>query len=207
MPVVVFLLDAMRYDYISEETTPFLHKCSQNGRYYKHVIPSVGFCERTEILTGQTPNESGFFTAIGYDPENSPFKSVKSLRFFELIEQCIPGTVTFRKLKRYYRVFIAILFRKFFGIKMNSYCIPFSLLRYFNLTEDGIDGSGNSSLLAPSILELLKKKNLSYFIDSVPRSRILARIRLVIPKTRTWAKSHCPAQADRFLLNKKTISA
>ena len=29
----------------------------------KHIIPSAGFCERTEIFTGKRPNESGFFLA------------------------------------------------------------------------------------------------------------------------------------------------
>lgn len=172
MHVVFFLLDAMRHDYISAKTTPFLYKCSQNGRYYRHVIPSFGFCERTEILTGLKPNESGFFTAIGYDPENSPFKSIKSLQLFESIENYIPRNLQELWIKangcfcRYYRALISKLVMKLSGNRMNSYHIPFSLLPYFNLTEDRINHREKGAFPSPSILELLEKRNLRYFYES-----------------------------------------
>ena len=38
---------------------------------------------------GLKPNESGFFTAIGFDPENSPYKDDKILNFLGDIETII----------------------------------------------------------------------------------------------------------------------
>jgi len=172
MPVVAFLLDAMRHDYITERDTPFLWRCGQEGKYYKHVVPSFGFCERTEILAGLTPEESGFFTAIGYDPENSPFKGMKLLPLFDIIERFIPkklrvpGQDTPGGFYRYYRGAVSKFFRKFHNVGMNTYCIPFSLLPYFNLTEDRIDHRGKGAFPTPSILELLGNRSLSYYYDS-----------------------------------------
>ena len=172
MAVVLFLIDAMRHDYITEHNTPFLWRCGQEGKYYKHVIPSFGFCERTEILTGLTPKESGFFTAIGFDPENSPFKSIKFLQLFESIENYIPRNISVPGIKaagsyyRYYRALMSILFRNFSEIRMNSYHIPFTLLPYFNLTEDRIDHREKGAFPVASILELLENRELSYYYDS-----------------------------------------
>lgn len=172
MAVVFFLLDAMRHDYITERDTPFLWRCGQEGEYSKHVIPSFGFCERTEILTGLQPSESGFFTAIGYDPENSPFKEMKLLPLFDIIERFIPkklrvpGKDTTGGFCRYYRGAMSKLFRKFFDSGMSTYCIPFSLLPYFNLTEDRIDHRCKDAFPTPSVLQLLENRGQSYFYDS-----------------------------------------
>jgi len=172
MPVVFFLLDAMRHDYISAKTTPFLHKCSQNGIYYRHVIPSFGFCERTEILTGLRPDESGFFTAIGYDPENSPFNSIKFLFLLQFLGRFvpkkipIPSVVTPGGFYRYYRALMSKLLIKLSDIRMNSYSIPFTLLPYFNLTEDRIDHREKELFSKPSILEHLENRDLEYYYDS-----------------------------------------
>lgn len=51
MPVVFFLIDAMRDDYVTEADTPFLHRLSREGEYVRKIYPSLGFCERVEILT------------------------------------------------------------------------------------------------------------------------------------------------------------
>ncbi len=172
MAIVFFLLDAMRHDYITERDTPFLWRCGQEGEYYKHVIPSFGFCERTEILTGLTPKESGFFTAIGYDPENSPFKGKKILPLFDIIERFIPkklrvpGSDTTGGFYRYYRGAMSRFLRKFSNSGMSTYCIPFNLLPYFNLTEDRIDHRCEDAFPTPSILQLLENRGQSYFYDS-----------------------------------------
>jgi len=172
MAVVLFLLDAMRHDYITEHNTPFLWRCGQEGKYYKHVIPSFGFCERTEILTGLTPKESGFFTAIGFDPENSPFRRIKLLPLFDVFEWFIPkkfripGKTTPGGFYRYYRGMVSKLLSLFSNNMMNSYCIPFHLLPYFSLTEDRIDHREKGAFPAASILELLENRELSYYYDS-----------------------------------------
>jgi predicted AlkP superfamily pyrophosphatase or phosphodiesterase len=172
MAVVFFLLDAMRYDYITEQNTPFLWRCGQEGEYYKHVIPSSGFCERTEILTGLTSEQSGFFTAIGYDPENSPFKGMKLLPLLDIVEKFIPrklrvpGKDTPGGFYRSYKGAMSKLLRRFSNSGISIYCIPFSLLPYFNLTEDRVDHRCKGAFPIPSVLQLLENRGQTYFYDS-----------------------------------------
>ena len=85
--VILVLIDALRSDYITEEDSPFLYKFASNNRYCKKVTQSRSFCERAEIFTGLSPRESGYFTAIGYGPEDSPYKGMKILSAFSLFEK------------------------------------------------------------------------------------------------------------------------
>lgn len=149
MTAVFLLLDAFRFDYLSKEYTPFLWESAQKGEHYERVIPSLGFCERSEILSGLKPAETGFLTAIGYDPADSPFSKFRHLLF---LEPFFPGV---------YRRFV----RKF-SDGMNTYEIPSSLLEYWNLTEDKIDHRLDEAFSSPTILSLLKKSGKSYFYDS-----------------------------------------
>ena len=164
-------MDAMRSDYISKDTTPFLWKCSKEGEYYKRVIPNFGFCERTEIFTGQTPKESGFFTAIGYDPNNSPFKDIIGLRIFSFIEELIAPRIILKQTDSYnilYRIYRKIfnkwIIRQTKGISPQS--IPISLLKYWDLTEDKIDLRDGNAFNVPSIFSLLSENGKTYFYDS-----------------------------------------
>jgi hypothetical protein len=164
-------MDAMRSDYIKDETTPFLLKCSNEGEYYKKVIPNFGFCERTEIFTGQTPVESGFFTAIGYDPTNSPFKNIKGLRLLEFIENIVPENLGIPGIippGSFYQLFRKLLnkwiIRQTNGVSSQN--IPVSLLRYWDLTEDKYDHRDSNAFDVPSIFTLLCNKGRSYYYDS-----------------------------------------
>ncbi len=174
MPVILVLIDALRYDYISEDRTPFLFHCAKNGEYYKRVIPSYGFCERTEILSGLEPAESGYFTAIGYDPTQSPYLEKRKYKIFDIIENYIPVKLYNPFRKRYHNIrkkFRNMVSTKIFLTKkistpLRPYNIPFSYLPYFTLTEDGNNNSESSVSSKRSILTLLKNKNQKYFIDS-----------------------------------------
>jgi len=171
MSTVLYLMDAMRSDYINVETTPFLFECSNQGEYYKKVIPNFGFCERTEIFTGQTAKDSGYFTAIGYDPLNSPFKNIKGLRYIEVLEKLF--SINYRGLGLLpqgssYRLFRKIvnqwLVNRTNGVSSQN--IPISLLPYWDLTEDKIDIRDESAFNVPSIFTLLSNRGKTYYYDS-----------------------------------------
>jgi hypothetical protein len=174
MPVILILIDAMRYDYISKNVTPFLYDCCQKGEYYTHVIPSYGFCERTEILSGLNPAESGYFTAIGYDPENSPYKTKPSYRIFDIIVNSLPNKIYNPISKRGYKVrqkfreIIKSNFIKNHNIpnSYSPYNIPFSFLPYFNLTEDAAELAPLDQTIKRSVLTLLDKSGKKYFSDA-----------------------------------------
>ena len=170
MATFLFVCDAMRSDYISKEITPFLWGCLQNGEYYKKVIPGYGFCERTEILTGLHSSESGFFTAIGYDPDNSTYNGIKYLKALEYMERIIPKTlkVPFKKNPGgFYRAFRnlinKILLFKYSINSLKPYAIPYSFLPYFTLTEDNINFLQKNQFKVPSIIDLLKDRKKKYF--------------------------------------------
>lgn len=171
MATVLLLLDALRHDYVNEIDTPFLYKCSKQGEYYKKVIPSYGFCERSEILTGEKPNKTGFFTAIGYDPRESPYKDIKYVPLLKFIEQFIPKNLRVPGkehpggVNRLYRRFLRkVLSGDKYG--MGVYNIPVEFLSKFSLTEDKIDHRNPNAFCVPSILSLLKEKRGSYNYDS-----------------------------------------
>jgi predicted AlkP superfamily pyrophosphatase or phosphodiesterase len=171
MATVLLLLDAFRSSYISEKNTPFLNKISKEGFYCPSVEQSYGFCERTEILTGLIGKESGFFTAIGYDPLNSPFKNLKGLYLLEIIENLLlyflrlfPSKYASKAQKKI-RYYISFYFKKK-GIKMPSYLIPISWLKYFSLTEDQHDHRNSNVFKVKSILDLITENNMRYFYES-----------------------------------------
>tara|TARA_B100000242_G_scaffold3345_1_gene1984 strand:+ start:889 stop:2088 length:1200 start_codon:yes stop_codon:yes gene_type:complete len=132
--VILVLLDAFRCDYISRENTPNLFDLIDDSKYYKKIVPSFGFCERTEILVGKSSLESGYFTALGYDPKNSPYKDLEIvLTIFEFLESKSPEIV-----KKVLRRFFWYLYKKKPGTFF-PFNIPFKKLSDFRLTEDGFD--------------------------------------------------------------------
>ena len=61
--VLIVLVDALRWDYLNKQDTPFLHSLSKQGLYVRKLITGYGFCERSEILTGATSSVTGNFPA------------------------------------------------------------------------------------------------------------------------------------------------
>lgn len=135
--IVLVILDAFRGDYIDKKNTPFLYKISKHpqSHYVKSLVPSFGFCERTEILTGKSSIESGYFTALGFNPEHSPYLPYRpALNLFHLLEKIFPFFITKKILRR--------LFWLFFKNKKGTFYpfnIPFNSLSKYCLTEDGLD--------------------------------------------------------------------
>jgi len=180
LKTVLFLCDAFRSNYLSEEYTPFLFNCSRNGIYVKNIIPSGGFCERTEIFNGQKPNESGFFTAIGFDPENSPYKDKIFLSFLGKIELQIYNLLkrmsypSNNELKLFFRMMlIRVYFYNNIRLKfLKPYKIPLFLLKYFNLTEDEFDFFENSINIDKSIFNDIVGSGKNIFTQSFTSLRM-----------------------------------
>ena len=167
----LILMDAFRHDYLKREVTPFLWSCARQGEYYQRVVQSLGFCERAEILSGLKPDSTGFFTAIGYDPQNSPYRSIRGLGIFDVVEKI--GLIGLRCLSSYFASKCHARLRGYInryfwnkGISMSTFMIPPAFLKYFSLTEDGVDIRKPEAFPEPSIFTLLKKAGKDYFYDS-----------------------------------------
>lgn len=145
--LILVIIDALRSDYISKNDSPFLHNFAENNRHYKYVKQSRSFCERSEIFTGLSPRESGYFAAIGFDPKDSPYKDLGWLVFFTYLDIFFSGNKLYENFKR--RLLKFSLKKK--GRVMSNYSIPSSILKFFSLTEDkhdfrlkeGFDGKDN----------------------------------------------------------------
>ena len=174
MAVVLVLLDALRYDYINDQTTPFLNSLTGSSQYYKHIVPSYGFCERTEILSGLKPDQSGYFTAIGYDIQGSPFFARKENLYVDRIFEMLPEQAKIPFLERtlnfkyYFRKIYSqyILKNRKTRNSLKPYNIPFSFLPYFNLTEDSEESPYENVSKQYSILKLLEESGKSYSLES-----------------------------------------
>ncbi|HDS1207144.1 TPA: alkaline phosphatase family protein [Shewanella algae] len=103
--------------------------------HYCKVKPSFGFCERSEIFSGLTPLQSNNFTAIGHDPENSPFKKLAFI--LKLLHKVLPRSQDSFIHRNTRRLINKIL--KKLGFGLGCYRIPLCDLADYRLTEDQYD--------------------------------------------------------------------
>mgnify|MGYP001410170799 CR=1 FL=1 len=144
--VILVLIDACRGDYISPEKTPFLFNLTKTNKYYKNLVPSFGFCERTEIIVGLDSLKSNCFTAFGFSQELSPYRSYKYLMHFLGWLENLFNSSLFSK-------FIRRIIWEVFRNKKHAYYparIPLKYLSDFCLTED-------------SALNLIEESNMSLY--------------------------------------------
>lgn len=138
---VIVILDAFRWDYISETHTPFLYSLKDQNLYIKKLVPSPGFCERSEIFTGLKPFESGNFLAYGLkedinlNKKNLFFKLIFLLESFINKWFYIEFTLSGKKIntQKLIRFFFNYCFKKY---SISSQLIPFDFIPFFELTED-----------------------------------------------------------------------
>ena len=75
MSKIFILVDALRNDYINKKYAISLSSLS-NNLYINRIKPSLGFCERSEIISGYNSEQTGYFTAIGKDMKKSDYKDL-----------------------------------------------------------------------------------------------------------------------------------
>jgi hypothetical protein len=95
-PVLVFLIDAFRHDYIDEQTTPNLAALAGAG-VSRPLKPILGYSDaiRAAFFTGQQPDETGYWMEYCYRPETSPWKGLPRL---DAVDR-LPGDLVQRGLK------------------------------------------------------------------------------------------------------------
>ena len=158
--VVFVLVDALRWDYIDKNNTPFLWHLSKQSVYVKKLTPSFGYCERTEIFTGCPPDKSDNFTAIGYAPERSPFHFLQKQAFLKFAFW--DADIFYNRCSR--RVLASIC--KLFGITFPLYQIPFRCLPELGLTEDFVKHTEANAFNVESVFDVARKSDLKIFYDS-----------------------------------------
>lgn len=174
MNKIFILVDALRNDYITKKNTPYLYGLSKNYLYIKNVKPSLGFCERSEIISGYRSEITGYFTAIGKDTKKSNYKSIpitisKLLESLNFFLKKIPTYIFFGKNLNFSKAFKKILnkfFKEKYDSKMPIYNIPLDQLSNFYLTEDEYDHFSDSFFKDNNLVIKIKKKGMTINQDA-----------------------------------------
>ena len=79
-PLLVFLVDAFRHDFLSEEATPHLAELAATG-VRRPLKPILGYSDaiRATFFTGRLPDETGYWMEYCYRPATSPWKGLSRL--------------------------------------------------------------------------------------------------------------------------------
>mgnify|MGYP001315850816 CR=1 FL=1 len=167
---IVVLADALRHDYINEFDTPFLNGLKGNSFYIEKIIPSLGFCERAEILTGKKGNKTGLFTAIEFNKKKSDYKNTIPLFFLNILYKLFDfflkinrSYFLFRVKKKIIRVGLSLFYP---NAKMSPYNIPPAMLNSLSLTEDYKDHSLPNAFSEESLVDICLKRNINLNFDA-----------------------------------------
>lgn len=186
MKLILLLVDALRSDYVTKEYMPYSNKMKDTSLYINKVVPSCGYCERSEIFTGATPINSGYFTAIGFDQSKSEYKLLK------------PVLSLLSKMPKSWEKYTRYLLRKFLkslNISMKPYHIPFNSLKNFYLTEDFKDHDIIDSLEIETIIDIIIQNNKTYNFEGFTTLRKVDRIKTLKMKIE-FIKSQMELETD-----------
>jgi len=170
--VIFILADAFRYDYIYKFNLRFFKIMIEKKKYFyvKKVIPSTGFCEIVEYITGKEALEHRMFTQITVRDGWYLLKLSNFLKFLDRAYYNNP----LRKIPKIRGIYKSLIdsvineiLRKFISSDVINvrYNIPISFLPFLKAVEskyeyDSFEFGGDSNLFV-----WMRKKKVSYDID------------------------------------------
>src|SRR5215510_5546023 len=123
LPLFVFI-DACGWEIIQDK--PFARTFAPNRRRLDSVFGYSSACVPS-ILSGRWPDEHRNWCYFVYDPEHSPFKSLRALRW-------LPKAFTSRRI---FRRYLSMLVKNRFDFHgyFDLYNMPFEQISQFDFTE------------------------------------------------------------------------
>jgi len=174
--VVMFLIDALRYDYINKQDSPFLWRLRKESIHGFQKV-DLGFSAYPGCLAGLHPEDSNEFMRFWFSPETSAFGFLHRLNnfscnFSKVFTQSLTKRVINNKyFDRFLRKIIhntAIFFKGRAEIKhLWSNSIPFKMLPYFDWTRKVVPDQP-SYLNFETVFDILRKYNLKWYYLGVP---------------------------------------
>jgi len=154
---VLILLDAFRWDYISKEFSPFLHRFSDARNSITGLSRELfGFQMRDAFFAGLYPESSNISNMYIYSPETSPFKFTK---YMPAIFDKLPR---FKHLTR--NVITKRVRKKITYSALKCYAtpieMPINLLQYFDFSEKYLPWEKH--LNVPTLFDMLKENNFKW---------------------------------------------
>jgi hypothetical protein len=162
------MIDAMgweilRGDTFGQDFAPVRKQLRSVFGYSSTCVPS--------ILSGRWPDEHRNWCYFVYDPENSPFRTLRWLRW-------LPTAVTGRRIfRRWLTKFVKVQlnFRGYFDL----YNIPFRYIHLFDFTEKKSPLQPKGMNRGPNIFDHLTEQKIPYFVTDPTTSEEANRDRLI----------------------------
>jgi hypothetical protein len=158
LPLFVFI-DACGWEIIKDD--PFARDVAPNRRPLRSVFGYSSACIPS-ILSGRWPAEHRNWCYFVYDPEHSPFRSLRALRW-------LPNALTSRRrvrtlLSRFVKW--QLKFRGYFDL----YNIPFRHINLFDFTEKKNPLQPGGMNQGPNIFDFLEQRRIPYHVSAPTRS-------------------------------------
>jgi len=168
LPLFVFV-DACGWEIIKND--PFCRELAPNRRRLTSVFGYSSACVPS-ILSGRWPVEHRNWSYFVYDPEHSPFKPVRILRWLPM------ALTSRRRVRRWLGKFVKarLNFRGYFDL----YNIPFRHISLFDFTEKKSPLKPGGMNRGPNIFDFLEERNIRYHVsapENPERANLAALIR------------------------------
>jgi hypothetical protein len=153
------MVDACGWEIVRED--PFLAACAPHRKKLRSVFGYSSTCIPS-ILSGRWPVQHRNWCYFVYDPERSPFRSLRHFRW-------LPRAVTSRRIfRRWLTRFVKVRlnFRGYFDL----YNIPFKHISLYDFTEKKSPLRPNGMNRGENIFDVLEKQGIPYFVSDPARS-------------------------------------
>ncbi|MGD9419211.1 MAG: alkaline phosphatase family protein [Verrucomicrobiota bacterium JB025] len=147
------MIDACGWEIVKDH--PFLEQLAPHRRKLESVFGYSSTCVPS-ILSGRWPDEHLNWCYFVYNPEKSPFRSLRALRW-------LPTALTSRRIvRRLLTKFVKthLNFRGYFDL----YNIPFKYIHLFDFTEKKSPLNPGGMNRGPNIFDLLEETNVPYYV-------------------------------------------
>jgi hypothetical protein len=154
LPLFVFV-DACGWEIIKNDA--FANDFAPNRRKLDSVFGYSSACVPS-ILSGRWPDEHRNWCYFVHDPKNSPFKSLRWLRW-------LPSKITGRRIfRRWLSKFVKVQlsFRGYFDL----YNIPFKHIAEYDFTEKKSPLQPGGMNVGPNIFDFLEHQKISYHVSA-----------------------------------------
>ncbi len=158
LPLFVFI-DACGWEIIKND--PFAQSFAPNRKRLDSVFGYSSACVPS-ILSGRWPEQHRNWSYFVYDPEHSPFKSLRPLRW-------LPAKLTSRRIfRRWLSKFIKrqLNFRGYFDL----YNIPFKYISLYDFTEKKSPLQPGGMNQGPNIFDFLEEHRIRYHVSLPERT-------------------------------------
>ncbi|HLX71606.1 MAG TPA: alkaline phosphatase family protein [Verrucomicrobiae bacterium] len=171
LPLFIFV-DACGWEIIKDD--PFAREFAPNRKRLNSVFGYSSACVPS-ILSGRWPDEHRNWCYFVYDPKNSPFKSLRLLRW-------LPEKITSRRIfRRWLSKFVKVQlsFRGYFDL----YNIPFRHIALYDFTEKKSPLQPDGMNRGPNIFDFLEKRKIPYHV-SAPQKNEQQNLRALMSDVR-----------------------